>query len=149
MSTNLAEVAPLSDSVQMVLRIPVILLTLAGLVLALVLARRFGVLSAVLAATGSAVVAADQIVNVAWAYTNTALSHDTGTNFDKVVSTNNLFTVVDAVLITIGIGLLVFAYVVRRPVHQAPPAYPAPPPAYPTPGYGQPPPGYPAPPPVD
>jgi hypothetical protein len=146
MSTNLAAVEPLSTGVQTALRIPVILFALAGIVLALVFARRLGIAAAVLTAIGSAVVTADQVLNVLWAYTTNAQSKETDITADKIIGTQNTFAVIDAVLITIGIGLLVVGLAVHRRTPGAPsaPGYAAPsyPPAYAAPGYGPPPPGY-------
>ena len=149
MSPTLAEVTPLSTGTQAALHIPVILVALAGVVLALVFARRLGLPSAILAALGSAVVAGDQTVNVIWAYATNAEAERQATSAE-IITTQNSFAIVDAVLITIGVGLLVVALaLVRRkagpapsyagPSH-APQSYPAP--AFPAPGYGPPQPGY-------
>jgi hypothetical protein len=157
MSTNLAAVEPLSNGVQTALRLPVILVALAGIVLALAYVRRLGVLSAVLTAIGLAVVVADQGLNVVWAYTTTAQGKEADITADKIIGTQNTFAVVDAVVITIGVALLVVALAVHRRVPGSPPppppAYAAP--SYAAPGYGPPPPGYgpppayPAPPPAE
>lgn len=147
MSTNPGAVTPLSDSTQLALRLPVILFAFAGLVLALVFIRRFGVPSAVLGALGGAVVAVDQIVNVVWVYTTTAQSKQEGISADTVVSTQNRFAILDAVLITIGIALLLAGFVVRRRAAAAPvpppwgfPPPPGPPSAFPPGPSGFPPP---------
>jgi uncharacterized membrane protein len=154
MSTNPGAVTPLSDSTQLALRLPVILFALAGVVLALVFIRRYGVLSAVLGAIGSAFVAVDQIVNVVWVYTTTAQNKKEGISFDTVVSTQNRFAILDAVLITIGVGLLLAGFVLRRraaassppppfaPPWPGPSGFPPPPP----PGFPPPPSGFPPPP---
>src|SRR5256885_1942535 len=114
MSTNPAAIQPLSDSTQLGLRLPVILLALVGVVLALVFIRRYGALSAILGALGSAVVAVDQILNVIWVYTTTAQSKQEGISADTVVSTQNGFAILDAVLITIGVAVLLAGFLVRR-----------------------------------
>jgi hypothetical protein len=150
MSTNLAEVTPLSTGTQTALHIPVILFALAGAVLALVFMRRLGIAAAVLIAMGSAGVALDQILNVVWVYTTSAQAKEPDITTSKIISTQNTFAVVDAVVITIGIALIVVGLAVHRrvPGPVAAPAYgasPYPPPAYGAPGYG-PPPGYPTPP---
>jgi hypothetical protein len=149
MSPNPLAVEPLSNAAQTGLRLPVILFALVGAVLALVFLRRWGVLSAVLAAVGMFVVAVDQIVNVIWAYTTSQQVKEPGDNSVKIITTQNRFTIADAVLISIGVALLVVALAVHRRVGGSPAAgYPAPygsPPAgvpgYGVPGYG-PPPGY-------
>src|SRR5256885_8749828 len=133
MSTNPAAIQPLSDSTQLGLRLPVILLALAGVVLALVFIRRYGALSAILGAIGSAVVAVDQIVNVVWVYTTTAQSNKEGVSADTVILTQNRFAILDAVLITIGVAVLLAGFVVRRravagalPPWLGPPGFPPP-----------------------
>jgi hypothetical protein len=148
MSTSPGAVTPLSDGTQLAMRLPVILFALAGLVLAFVFIRRYGVLSAVLGAIGSAFVAVDQIANVVWVYTTTAQNKKEGISFDTVVATQNRFAVLDAVLVTIGVGLLLAGFVLRRRAAtgtpapwSGPPGFfpPGPPPAFPPPG----PPGFP------
>src|SRR2546423_7362489 len=114
MSTNLAAVEPLSNGVQTALRLPVVLFALAGIVLALVFVRRLGVAAAVLTAIGSAVVTADQVLNVVWAYTTTAQGKEPDITADKIIGTQNTFAVVDAALITIGGGLLGVGLAVHR-----------------------------------
>jgi len=138
MSTHPAAIQPLSDSTQLGLRLPVILLALVGVVLALVFIRRYGALSAILGALGSAVVAVDQILNVIWVYTTTAQSKQEGISADTVVSTQNGFAILDAVLITIGVAVLLAGFVVRRravagalPPWLGPPGFPPGPQGFP------------------
>src|SRR5438128_2394946 len=122
--SDLAEVAPLPDGLQTALRLPVVLIGLAGIVLALVLARRNGAISAVFGALGGALLAVDQIVNIWWVLHMSALARSAASNDDFTIS-NNLFTLADVVLITAAGAALVVAFAVRR--RAAAPAFPPPP----------------------
>ena len=121
------EVTVLSSGVQIALRTPAVLLGIAGVVLALVAVRRLGGLATTFAAVGSALIAADQIVNIAWVLVLTDMGHDSETPANDYNSVTNAFTVADAILLTIGAGLLIFAFFVRRPADRGPrPAFPPP-----------------------
>src|SRR4051794_8209416 len=102
-------VAPLSNSVQVGLRVPVILLALAGVVLILVAMRKIGPVAGVLGALGSLFIAIDQTVNILWVLHISVLADADDISSDSVASANNLYTIADAVLVTIGAALLVTA----------------------------------------
>jgi hypothetical protein len=126
--------APLSNGVQTGIRVPVILIALAGVVLALVGIRRLGVGAAVLGALGSLFIAVDQIVTIVWVLHLSSIAKNTDSDIDTLNTANNAYTIADAVLITIGAALVVAALVVRRGAPQAtvppfpPQPYAAPPP---------------------
>src|SRR5438270_607132 len=142
-------VAPLSNGVQVGLRIPVVLVGLFGVVFVLVIMRRVGPVAAVLGALGSLFIAGDQIMNIVWVLHVSSLAKESDFNADQFNSVNNAYTIADAMLITIGAALVVVAIVVRRPGagpaqagfpggfapaqgYQAPAPYPGyPPPAFP------------------
>lgn len=113
-------VEPFSNSVQIGLRVPVIVIALAGVVLALVLLRRIGAPAAILGALGSLVVAVDQIVNIAWVLHLSSLADVDGFDADGYNTTNNAYTVADPLLITLGVALLIAAVVTKRPAAGAP-----------------------------
>jgi hypothetical protein len=134
MSTD--HVVPLSDAVQTALRIPVILIGLVGMVLALVLVRRNGALSAVFGALGGALLAADQAVNIWWVL---ALSNSTASPDDFTTETN-MFTIADVVLITLAGAALVVAFAARKAAGPPRPAFAGPMPGFPPQPLGFPPP---------
>ena len=143
MSTD--HVVPLSDAVQTALRIPVVLIGLVGMVLALVLVRRNGALSAVFGALGGALLAADQAVNIWWVL---ALSNSTASPDDFATETN-MFTIADVVLITLAGAALVVAFAARKAAGPPRPAFAGPTPGFPPQPVGFPPQpvGFPPPPP--
>lgn len=144
MSTTTTAIDVLPDAVQVALRVPVILIGLAGVVLALVSARRLGVKATVFAVLGSGLLALDQISNIAWSLVLSAMAKDTSTTSDDFNGVTNLFTILDVVLVTIGLGFVVVALLVRRPADRKAPA--SVPPSFAAPGFpvsGQPQPGYP------
>jgi hypothetical protein len=124
-------VQPLSDGMQIGLRIPVILLALFGVVFAFVTMRRLGVATGVLVALGSLFIAVDQLLNILWVLDVTSTASEANYDVDTLTSTNNLYTVADAALITIGAGFVVASVVVRRitggPKVPAQAAFPGPP----------------------
>lgn len=136
-------VEPLSNAAQVGLRIPIILIALAGAVIALILIRRLGVAASILAAAGSLFVALDQIVNIAWVLHTNDLIKKSDPDIDHINAVTKLYTFADVALITIGVALFVAALVARRsvsttaavpmagPVAAPGPAYPAPPGMYP------------------
>jgi hypothetical protein len=171
MSTATLAIGPMSDGVQIGIRVPIILLALAGVVLALVAGRRLGILAAIFAAIGSGLLAGAEIVDVAWVLLVSAMAKDSRTTVEDYNAAGNAFTVVYVLVLTIAAAFLVFAFFVKRPADRkalpsyvpgnlAAPGFPpvgyqqpvpdfAPPPAYgaaqgfgPHPGYGQQP-GYP------
>lgn len=109
-----AATQPLSDAVQTGIRLPVILIALAGVVLALVMMRRLGVVAGILGALGSLFVAIDQTVNIAWVLHVSSLAERSDVNPDDVTSLSNVYTILDAVLITIAAALLVATFLTRR-----------------------------------
>jgi hypothetical protein len=124
MSITPVAVDVLPDSVQISLRVPVMLLALAGVVLALVAGRRLGALAAVFGAIGSGLLLVDQIVDATWVPVLNALAKDANSTPDEYATTTNLYTVADIALITIGAAFLVFAFFVRRPAdRKAAPGY--------------------------
>jgi hypothetical protein len=139
--SDIAEVAPLSDGVQTALRLPVILIALAGIVLALVFAKRNGVISAVFGVLGSALLAADQVVNIWWVLYMSALARSAAPD-ESFTTANNLFTLGDVVLVTAAGAALVVAFTARRRAAVPAPAFPPPVPAFaPPPAFSPPPPG--------
>jgi hypothetical protein len=108
-------VAPLSNGVQVGLRIPVVLIGLFGVVFVLVSMRKVGPVAGVLGALGSLFIAGDQLVNIVWVLHLSSISKEANFDADHFTTVNNLYTITDAVLITIGAALLVVAIVVRRP----------------------------------
>jgi hypothetical protein len=164
MPTTTLAVEPLSEGVQIGMRVPGILLALVGVVLALAAGRRLGVLAAAFGAIGSAILLSGQVVDVVWIILVNAMAKDTATKPDDYVTVGNLFTVIYAALLTIGLAFLIFAYFVRRPADRralpgyvsgdfATPGFPAAGYQQPGPGFGpsapgfEPPPGFGAPPP--
>jgi hypothetical protein len=127
MSTFIEAIEPLPNGIQIGMRIPVVLLGLAGLVLALVAARRLGGLAAALGAAGAAALAVDQIVNILWVLQISSLNNNSDTTVDDFNSVNNIFLVVDLILVAAGLLLLTLAFLVRRPAERASPAAAAPP----------------------
>lgn len=120
---------PLSIGVQIGLHVPVVLVALAGVLVALLLIRRLGVLAGLLGAAGSLLIAADQAINVIWVLHVRALTSDGEFDANTVTATSNTYTIADAVLITLGAALVVaaFATVRRRgpdPARAAPTAAP-------------------------
>jgi hypothetical protein len=138
------------SGVQVLLRIPLALLGVVGLVLALTAARRLGGRAATLAVLGSVAFILDAILNIisiVWAI-NIYTSDSADAFLDSI-------TLLDALLTTAGVALLSAAFYVRRPgdagrpapgapqlvgyggypgaVHQPPaqPQYPYPPPGWP------------------
>jgi hypothetical protein len=123
-------VEPFSDSVQVGMRLPAVLVALAGVVLALVLIRRFGVLAGILGALGSLFSAADQVVNIAWFLHMTQL-WNTHADADSYNSVDNAYFVADVVLATLGVALLIGAFAaaaLRRGAAPTPAGYPQQPP---------------------
>ncbi|GAA0735526.1 hypothetical protein Drose_19585 [Dactylosporangium roseum] len=118
-------VTPLSDATLIGLRVPVVLLTLAGAVLALVLIRRLGLFTSLVGASGCLFIAADQVVNVVWPLHVTGLAEDGAYEADDMISLTNIYTITDAALITAGVALVVLALLVRRPARSV--ALPPPP----------------------
>src|SRR5690349_13999316 len=106
---------PLSNGVQVGLRVPAILIGLVGVVLILIFMRRLGTGAALLGAAGSFLLAADQGLGIAWILHNSSMT--SSSNFDEqhFYTINNVYTYVDVALMTIGIALVVIAIVVRRP----------------------------------
>ncbi|MFG2045301.1 hypothetical protein [Dactylosporangium sp. NPDC048998] len=127
-------VEPLSTGVQIALRVPVFLIALAGVLLALLMIRRMGVLGGILAAAGSLLIAADQAANVAWVLHLRSMTSGGDLDIDTFNTVNNAYLVADAVLITIGVALVVASFVVRRPS----PAGPVVAVGAPAPGFGSP-----------
>ncbi len=99
---------------QIGLRIPVILIALFGVVFALVTMRRLGIATGVLVALGSLFIAVDQLLNILWVLDVTSTASEGNYDVDTLTSTNNLCTVADAALITIGAAFVVASVVVRR-----------------------------------
>ncbi|WP_433088130.1 hypothetical protein ACQP1P_19605 [Dactylosporangium sp. CA-052675] len=100
---------------QIGLRVPVILVGLAGVLVALLMIRRLGVLSGLLGAAGSLVIAADQASNIVWILHLRSLTSGGDLDIDTFNTANNAYTVADVVLITIGVALVVASFAVRRP----------------------------------
>jgi hypothetical protein len=118
-------VGPLSNGVQVGLRIPVVLIGLVGVVLVLVSMRKVGPVAGVLGALGSLFIAGDQLLNIVWVLHLSSISKEADFDADHFNSVNNLYTIADAVLITIGAVLVVVAIVVRRPgARPAQPGFP-------------------------
>jgi hypothetical protein len=115
---------PLSNVVQIALRTPVILVTLAGAVLVLLAVRRLGLPAALLGAAGSLAIALDQMVNIAWVLHLSYLTTDPDADFERATTVSNLYTIADSALITIGAILVVIALVVPRPAAPRPPPAP-------------------------
>ncbi len=117
---------PLSNGVQVGLRIPVILIGLAGVVLMLIFMKRLGVVAALLGALGSFLIAVDQIINIVWVVHTTSLATSEDFDAEHFNSVTNIYTFTDVALITIGTALVVLAIVVRRPASSVPaqPGYP-------------------------
>jgi hypothetical protein len=101
---------PLSTNAQIGLKVPLLLVALAGVVVALVNLRRLGVPAAVLAAAGGAMFALDQAINIAFAE---ALSRRNAV--DLINRFFNTFTLLDFALLLSGTVLLIAAVLVRRP----------------------------------
>jgi hypothetical protein len=110
-----SSVEPLSVGVQIGLRVPVILVALAGVLLALLMMRRLGALGGVLAAAGSLLIAADQAANIVWLLHLRSMTSGGDLDIDTFNSVNNAYLVADAVLITIGVALVVASFALRRP----------------------------------
>jgi hypothetical protein len=156
MLTTTLAVEPLSEGVEIGMRVPGILLALVGVVLALVAGRRLGAMAASFGAIGSGILMAAQITDIVWILILRAMAKDTNVKVDDYVSVSNLFSILYVVLATIGLAFLVFAFFVRRPAdRKALPGYlsgefatPGFPPAGSQPGFGPPaqgfgpPPGY-------
>jgi hypothetical protein len=153
MSTTTLAVEPLSEGVQIGMRVPGMLLALLGVVLALAVGRRLGAMAASFGAIGSGFVLGALIADVAWILTFEAMVKDRNTKPDDITSAANLFSTVYVVLFTLGLAFLVFAFFARRPAdRKALPGYvsgdfatPGFPPAgyqQPGPGFGPPPPTY-------
>ncbi|WP_327004178.1 hypothetical protein OHA72_55585 [Dactylosporangium sp. NBC_01737] len=117
-------VEPFSNGVEVGLRLPVILVALAGVVLALVLIRRLGALAGLLGAAGGLLIAADQVVNIAWVLHLTAMANGDDYDADTYVTAGNAYTIADVVLVTLGVALLIGAVVaaaLRKPAATAHP----------------------------
>jgi len=112
---------PLSISAQTIVRIPAIIVALVGVVLALVMMKRLGVFAAVLGAAGSLFIAIDQAVNIAWVLHLSS----TSTSGDKLTTLNNMYSILDPVVITIAAALIVGSFLTRR--KSGPPASTPPP----------------------
>jgi hypothetical protein len=108
-------VEPLSVGVQIGLRVPVILLALAGVLIALLMIKRLGPVAGILAAAGSLLIAADQAANIAWILHLRSMTSGGDLDIDTFNTVNNAYLVADAVLITIGVALVVASFAVRRP----------------------------------
>ena len=117
-----SSVEPLSTTAQVVLRLPVALIAFAGALVALALIRRLGVLSGLLAAGASLLLAIDQAANAVWVWHLRSISSDEDLDIDTFNTVNNAYLLADVVLITITAALLVASFAVRRPA--APPAPP-------------------------
>ena len=100
---------PLSNGVQVGLRIPVILIGLAGVVLMLIFMKRLGVVAALLGALGSFLIAVDQIINIVWVVHTTSLATSEDFDAEHFNSVTNIYTFTDVALITIGTALVVLA----------------------------------------
>nr|BFE57392.1 hypothetical protein GCM10020063_019180 [Dactylosporangium thailandense] len=124
-----SSVEPLSIGVQIGLRVPVILVGLAGVLVALLMIRRLGVLSGLLGAAGSLVIAADQAANIVWILHLRSLTSGGDLDIDTFNTANNAYTIADVVLITIGVALVVASFAVRRTAPAPAPYFgpPAPP----------------------
>ncbi|GAA3303137.1 hypothetical protein GCM10020218_100000 [Dactylosporangium vinaceum] len=107
-------VEPLSVAVQIGLRVPVILIALAGVLLALLMMRRLGALAAILTAAGSLLIAADQAAQVVWVLHLRSMTSGGDLDIDTFNSVNNAYAVADAVMITIGVALVVASLLLRR-----------------------------------
>ncbi|WP_433220609.1 hypothetical protein ACQP00_18305 [Dactylosporangium sp. CS-047395] len=144
-----SSVEPLSIGLQIGLRVPVILVALAGALIALLMLRRLGALSGILAAGGSLLIAADQAANIAWVLHLRSMTSGGDLDIDSYNMVANAYLIADAVLITIGVVLVVASFAVRRPSSGAAfgGAGPAPAPGFggagpapaPGPGFGGPP----------
>jgi hypothetical protein len=130
-------VEPLSVGVQIGLRVPAILVALAGVLIALLVIRRLGPVAGILAAAGSLLIAADQAANIAWILHLRSMTSGGDLDIDTFNRVNNAYLVADAVLITIGAALVVASFAVRKtaappPLHPGrswnPPPPPPPPP---------------------
>ncbi|MEU7872391.1 hypothetical protein [Dactylosporangium sp. NPDC049140] len=123
-------VEPLSIGVQIGLRVPVILVALAGVLVALLMIKRLGALSGILAAGGSLLIAADQAATIAWVLHLRSMTSGGDLDIDTYNTVANAYLVADAVLITIGVGLVVASFLTHRPSPPGPAAPPvfAPPP---------------------
>jgi hypothetical protein len=135
-----SSVEPLSIGLQIGLRVPVILVALAGALIALLMLRRLGALSGMLAAGGSLLIAADQAANIAWVLHLRSMTSGGDLDIDSYNMVANAYLIADAVLITIGVVLVVASFAVRRPssgpAFNGAGAVPAP---GPVPGFGGPP----------
>jgi hypothetical protein len=116
-------VEPLSVGVQIGLRVPVILLALAGVLIALLMIKRLGPVAGILAAAGSLLIAADQAANIAWILHLRSMTSGGDLDIDTFNTVNNAYLVVDSVLITIGVALVVASFAVRRPAAVPPPPF--------------------------
>jgi hypothetical protein len=114
---------PLSEGVQIGIRLPVILVALAGVVLALVMMRRIGVAAGILGAAGSLFFAVDQLVNIVWVLHIASLVKSSDTSADEITTVSNTYTLADCALMTIGVILVVASFAFRRSA--PPPAAPA------------------------
>ncbi|WP_433062438.1 hypothetical protein [Dactylosporangium sp. CS-033363] len=110
-----SSVEPLSIGLQIGLRVPVILVALAGALIALLMLRRLGALSGILAAGGSLLIAADQAANIAWVLHLRSMTSGGDLDIDSFNMVSNAYLIADAVLITIGVVLVVASFAVRRP----------------------------------
>jgi len=108
-------VEPLSNGVQIGIRVPALLIALAGMVLVLVAMRRTGVLATMLGAAGCLFLALDQLVIIVWVLQVSSLSTGSNVDADQLTAVANLYTLVDAAMITVGVTLVVAALVVPRP----------------------------------
>ncbi|WP_432824487.1 hypothetical protein [Dactylosporangium sp. CA-092794] len=114
-------VEPLSWGVQIALRLPLLIIGLAGVLIALLSIRRLGVAAGLLTAAGSLMVAADMAVNVLWVLHLRTMSSDGDFDLDSLNAVNNAYLLGDAVLITVGVALLVAGLLARkRPEADAP-----------------------------
>ena len=105
---------PLSDGVQIGIRIPVILVAVAGVVLALVMIRRVGVAAGILGAAGSLFIGIDQLVNVVWVLHIASLVKSSSSSADEITTLSNTYTLVDCALVTLGVALVVASFAFRK-----------------------------------
>jgi hypothetical protein len=105
----------LGTAVQIGIRIPVILVALAGVVLALVMMRRLGTLAAVLGAGASFFIAVNQLMAIVWVLHLSSLARDPDAKADDFTTVGNVYTMIDAVLITVAAVLLVVTFLARKP----------------------------------
>ena len=110
-------VEPLSVGVQIGLRVPVILVALAGVLLALLIMRRLGALAGILAAAGSLLIAADQAANIVWILHLRSMTSGGDLDIDTFNSVNNAYVVADSNhgYKMIGVGALVAKELLGEP----------------------------------